>query len=187
MSSTKRWILLGSLAAVLSAAAGYAVSRYRHGESSSRPPAAWNSNAIKATFAGIQVREIDSTNAEVIFFYDLENTTDFDYRIDNGPKTNFLSRLKSDGSLSSEEQPRLDHPAFLPARHRTHIGLELVRPFQWPAQNGAASDQQFREFVKRQTSNLEGFVLFDENTRYEVDLRGGWPDLEQSAMHASAN
>lgn len=187
MFSSKQWILLGSLAAVLSAVAGYAVSRYRHVEFSSRPPAAWNSNAIKATFAGIQVREIDSANAAVIFFYDLENTTDFDYRIENGPKTNFLSRLKSDGSLSSEEQPRLDHPAFVPARNRTHIGLELVRPFLWPAQGGEASDQKFREFVKRQTNNLEGFVLFDENTRYQVELRGGWPDIDQSATSASAN
>lgn len=187
MPSWKKWTVIGVSAAILSTAAGFVVSKIRHAELASKHPEAWNSDAIKATFAGIQVREINSASAAVIFFYDLENTTDFDYRIEDGPNMNFLSRLKSDGSLSSEDQPRLDHAAFVPARNRTHIGVELVRPFQWPTQSGAASDGQFREFVKRQTSNLEGFVLFDENRRYQVELRGAWPDLDQSVDRASRN
>jgi hypothetical protein len=150
-------------------------------------PAPWNSAAIRSTFAGIQVRQVDATTAAVVFFYDIENTTDFDYRIDNVPGMFFLSRLKSDGSLSSENQPHLDHPAFVPARNRTRIGLQLVHPFQWPAQSGAASDDKFRQFVKRATDNLEGFVLFDQSTRYEVELRGAWPQLEQASSESSPN
>ena len=186
MPAWTKWTLGAVCAAILAAGAAFVVLHYRHTDPASQHPAAWNSDAIKATFAGIQVREIDASNAAVIFFYDLENTTDFDYRLDNGPQTNFLSRLKSDGSLSSEDQPRLDHPAFVPARNRTHIGVELVRPFPWPGQDGSYADQQLREFVRRQTANLAGFVLFDENTRYQVELRGGWPDMEPAAR-ASAN
>jgi len=188
MRSWNKLTVVGISAVVLSAAATFAVSRYRHAVLASGHPVPWNSEAIKAAFAGVQVREIDAGNAAVVFFYNLENTTDFDYRMENSPSMNFLSRLKSDGSLSSEDQPHLDHAAFVPARNRAHIGLELVRPFRWPTQNGAASDEEIREFVKRQTSNLEGFVLFDEKTRYQVELRGAWPDLEQaSAAGGSVN
>jgi len=181
MRPWKKLTTVGIFALLLGAAAAFAVSRFRHAESASTHPVPWNSDAIRATFAGIQVREVDAGNAAVVLFYDLENTTDFDYRIENSPTMNFLSRLRSDGSLSSEDQPRLDHAAFVPARNRTRIGLELVHPFAWPAQAGAASDEEFREFVEHQTNNLEGFVLFDENTRYQVELRGALPDLEHSA------
>jgi hypothetical protein len=172
-------LTIGVCAAVLSGSAAYAVFHFRHSAASAGHPAPWNSDAIRATFAGVQVRQVDTVDAAVVFFYDLENTTDFDYRMENGPSMDFLSRLRSDGSLSSEDQPHLDHAAFVPARNRTHIGIEVVRPFAWPAQNAGGSDEKFRELVKRETDNLNGFVVFDERMRYQVELPGARPGGQQ--------
>src|ERR1700722_9366720 len=63
----------------------------------------WNSRAIEATFAGVQVREVDSSNATVVFLYDLDNKTDDDYQLAAGSSLIIMSRVKSDGSLTADE------------------------------------------------------------------------------------
>src|ERR1700677_4791870 len=88
-----------------------------------QPPAAtaapvWNEWAVQSSFAGVQVKEVDATHAALIFSYDLDNNTDVDYRLAKGPATGVMTRLKSSGSVSSEEPVELDSYVFLPARHR---------------------------------------------------------------------
>jgi hypothetical protein len=139
----------------------------------------WNAAAIKGSFAGVQVREIDAKNAAIVFFYDLENGTDLDYRLDNGPNLVILGRLKSDGSLSPEKQIRLNHAAFVPTKNRTRIGLEIVEPFGWPERTDAAAENKFRELVTQEVANLEGFVVFDQGTRYQIELPGKWSEQQQ--------
>src|ERR1700723_952992 len=94
-----------------------------------QPPAAsaapvWNASAVQSSFAGVQVKEVDATHAALIFSYDLDNNTDTDYRVATGPTTVVMTRLKSNGSVSSEEPVGLSNSIFLPARNRTHISLE---------------------------------------------------------------
>lgn len=147
--------------------------------SSPQPPKPWNSSAIKSTLARVQVREVDPANAALVFYYDLENTTDFDYRLESGPNLVIMGRLKSNGSLSSEEQVKLSYPAFLPAKSRARIALEVVHPFNWPARMDAASQGKFRALVNREVGNLDGFVLFDETARYQIECRGAWQEAQQ--------
>src|SRR5450755_4276615 len=66
---------------------------------SSTPASAnpWNSSAVESTLSGVRVKEIDPTHAAVMFFYDLDNKTDTDYRLANGPDVVIMSRLQSDG------------------------------------------------------------------------------------------
>jgi hypothetical protein len=150
------------------------------------PGSVWNSSAIQSSFAGVQVREVDATHAKLIFSYDLNNNTDTDYKVATGPTTVVMTRLKSNGSVSSEEPVELDASVFLPARNRTRIAVEITRNFNWPAQFsgtqiGPVNQEKFRGLVSEEVGNLSGFVLFDQATHFQIELPGGWQDLEARA------
>ena len=146
---------------------------------SSTADTSWDSRAILARFAGVKVREVDASNADLIFSFDLDNTTDSDYKLTKGPNAVIMSHLKSDGSFSSEQQINLNSSIFIPARNRTRIALDITRPFDWPSQPDAASDAKFRQLVAGQVADLEGFVLFDQTARYQINLPGGWSEPRQ--------
>ena len=142
----------------------------------------WNASAVQSSFAGVQVKEVDATHAALIFSYDLDNNTDVDYRLAKGPATVVMTRLKSSGSVSSEEPVELDNSVFLPARNRTRIAVEVTRNFNWPTglpgtQIGPVNQEKFRELVAQEVANLSGFVVFDQATHFQIELPGGWPEL----------
>ncbi len=144
---------------------------------------AWNSSAIHSSFASVQVKEVDATHAKLIFFYDLDNNTDTDYHVATGPLTVVMTRLKSNGSVSSEEQVELSNSVFLPARNRTHIAVEVARNFNWPTglsetQIGPVNQEKFRALVSQEVANVSGFVLFDQATHFQIELPGGWQELQ---------
>lgn len=149
--------------------------------------APWNASAIQATFAGVRVQEIDSSHAAVLLSYDLENKTDTDYRLTNGPNVVIMSRLAADGMLSSDRPVNLESSAFVPARNRTRITLELARSFAWPVQKDAAADQSFRQLVASQVSGLTGFVLFDQTARHQIELPTISPQLEHPPVASGQN
>lgn len=178
----KKTIIIGVLSCVvlfLVAAYAWRTPRLVQHASGQTP---WNSRAIASTFKGIQVREVDATHASVVFLYDLENRAASDFQLKPGPSVVIMKRLKADGSLSSNTSARLVSGAFVPTNNRTRIELEVTDPFNWPAQRNAAADKAFRDFVARETSGLQGFVIFDQNSRYEIDLP---IDLATAAPSAS--
>jgi hypothetical protein len=150
------------------------------------PPAAradnWNPAAVHSTLAGVRVREIDPMHAAVVFSYDLENRTDTDYRLAGGPNVVIMSRLEPSGSLSGDQPIALETNAFVPAKNRTRVSVEMTRNFAWPAQRDTAAERQIRQFVADQVSGLEGFVLFDQSTRYEIDLPVTSPESQASGQ-----
>jgi hypothetical protein len=149
------------------------IGRFSHPQSDAATgatEASWNSQAIGGTFAGVRVREIDPSHAAVILFYDLDNNSGFDYRLDAGPNVAIMSRLDTGGSLSSYTQVNLDSSAFIPAGNRTRIGLNMTRAFNWPLRKDGAGEVQFRQLVSSQVSGLRGFVLFDQAHRYQIEL-----------------
>jgi hypothetical protein len=135
----------------------------------------------------VRVKEIDPTHAAVLLFYDLDNKTDTDYRLANGPDVVIMSRLESDGSLVSDQQVTLDSAAFVPARNRTRVAVEMSRPFDWPRQNDAVAESQFRQLVAAQISGVEGFVVFDRAARYQIELPAVSPQLQKSSADVTRN
>jgi hypothetical protein len=180
-----KFLVAGVAIATLGVAAFLIMVRMRGRDFFRKPANSWNAAAVKGSYAGVQVREIDAKNAAIVFFFDLENGTDLDYRLDNGPNLVILGRLKSDGSLSSEKPIRLNHAVFVPTKNRTRIGLEIVEPFGWPDRTDAAAENKFREFVAQEVANLAGFVLFDQGTRYQIELPGMWSELQQIPTSAT--
>ncbi len=158
---------------VLCCAALFAIGYVSHAPKTAQSAAGekpWNSQAIRSSFAGVQVREVDATHAALDFVYDLENRTANDFEVAPGPGIVVMKRLNSDGSLISDPNARLLSAAFIPTNNRTRFTVEMMEPFAWPAKQGAVADQSFRDFVKSQASGLEGFVIFDQTSRYEIDL-----------------
>ena len=146
-----------------------------------KPPGSWNQNAIKATYVGSQLRQMDKTLAGLFLSYDLDNNTDRDYRLADAPGVVIMSRLKSDHSLSQEELIRLSYPAFLPANQRVRIAIVISYPFVWPAPGDPAFENKLKGFVKQRLAKVEEFVLFDEVNRCQVELPSAWQELERDA------
>jgi hypothetical protein len=147
----------------------------------------WNSHAIEGTLSGVQVRELDPSNAALVFFYDLDNQTDTDFQMAPGSSLLIMGRLKSDGSLSADELITLASAAFVPARNRTRIAIQVTHPFTWPQDTDGASGDKFRGFLQGEVTNLTGFVLFDQPTKYQIELPGDWKDLPQIPAVAGRN
>jgi hypothetical protein len=161
--------LIGALAAILTKA--------RRSAAKQGAATTWNTHAIESTLNGIQVREIDRTHAAVILVYDLDNRTDSDYRLEKGPSVAIMSRLKPAGVLSTDPQVSVDSTAFLPAGNRTRIALEIDTPFSWPAKRDAGAERSFRQLVAAELEGVNGFVLFDENKRYQIELPTILPEM----------
>jgi hypothetical protein len=187
MSTGKKLGIGGAMIVVALFAATLASGRLSAWLSPARPKNTWNSAAIQGTFAGVQVREIDPSEAALVFFYDLDNKTDIDYQLSPGPNLVIMSHLKSNGSLSAEEPIVLESAAFVPARNRTRIAVEVTHPFVWPQDTDSASPDKFQGFLQGETTDLNGFVLFDQPSRYEIELPGGWKDLQQISATAISN
>jgi len=155
-------------------------------------PRDWNANAIRGNFAGVQVKEIDPTHAQLVFAYDLENATDSEYRLSAGPEVALMERLKSDDSLRSQDSIRIDSPVFLPSKSHGRVSLQVARPFNWPSQIAAGqvgpfTQEKFRLFVAKEVSNVQEFVLFDETLRYKIELPSGWQDSSAPSSVAGLN
>lgn len=142
-------------------------------------PGAWSQWTINAGYIGSQLREIDKTRASLIISYDLENTTDSDYRFSDGPSVVILSRLKSDGSYSQDQPIRLSYPVFLPARQHARLAVEITQPFDWPSDTDSGSVEKLRDFVKQRLQNVGEFVLFDEANHRQLELPSGWDQLAE--------
>jgi len=140
----------------------------------------WNSTAIGSTLAGVRVQEVDPTHAALMLFYDLDNRTDSDYRLASGPNLVVMSRMEPDGTLSSDREPVVTATAFVPARTRVRIALEMDHTFNWPAQKDAAAEGALREFVADEVAGLGGFVLFDQTARYQIELPAASPEIRAS-------
>jgi hypothetical protein len=159
------------VALVLTAAIMY----FRPGRTTPKP---WNSNAITASYVGAQLRQLDSNNAALYLAYEVQNHTDSDYQLADGPAALVMSRLRADGSLSSQQKVRLSYPTFLPARQRARVALEIPSPFGWPESNDPAFQDKLRDLVNQKLLEVQAFVLFDQADRFQIEFPGGWQELK---------
>jgi hypothetical protein len=190
----KKLLIFVLFVCVLALVAIQILSRTTHQEPAAKvaPPPAWNAGSVRGTFAGLEVHEVDPSHVQLIFYYDVDNSTDSDYQLAKGPSTVVMTRLKSNGSLSSDIGIELDHSVFVPARNRTRVWLQSTQSFSWPSgmlagQMGAANQGKFRALIAQQVGNFSGFVLFDQATHTQIELPGGWQQLQTPVASAGLN
>ena len=152
----------------------------------SRPvkPKPWDQSAITAKF--YQVSTTDEGASKLEFQYVLQNNTDKDYELQTYSAAKIAGKLQDTGSLTgfaTQEEFSLKLPIFVPAHQKTRINITLPNyGFSSPVHlTSASSDDERRQhnaavvaYVTKRMSNLDGFVLFDDNSRYQIELPNGW-------------
>lgn len=149
---------------------------------SSRPtaPKPWDTKSLTATFDEIRV---EGEQNHLVFYYAVENHTDTDYKLDDvsAVETHTTAKLARSNSYSLfRKNPGIRLPVFIPAHKRALFPLEITYSYQKAEDRNATSTQrsEFRNAVKNYVNtempNLDGFSLFDESLRYEIDFPPGW-------------
>src|SRR6267378_4331304 len=84
-----------------------------------KPPKPGNTAAIKAHYDYVYTEGVKNT---IVFFFTLENTTDFDYRVESGDRILISAALMKQQNLSPfDESEKIDYPLFVPARKRVRF------------------------------------------------------------------
>lgn len=174
------WIAGSAGITLLALALLASTTSFRHSSREERPT--WNQRTISAGYVGSQLKQIDKTHSSLIISYDLQNDTDSDYHLADGPSVIILSKLRSDGSYSQEQPIRLAYPVFLPARQHARLAIEITQPFNWPAEEDAGYLDKMRNFIKERLEDVGEFVLFDQNNRWQLELPSGWEELEEPSQ-----
>lgn len=147
----------------------------------------WDANAIRARYVGAQLTETDPQHASLLLTYELTSNADSDARLADGPGFTVVSRLKSDRSLSSQEEIVVSYPAFLPAHQSARIALEVRHPLAWPDAKDPEMQNRLKEFVSQRLADVEGFVLFDQPDHFQIEFPSGWQDLNVASGAEPAN
>jgi hypothetical protein len=181
MAKWKKYILLG-----LSTGAGFAImfcliagGFYWYGNR----PKPWNKDAITATFD--QIRTEGSENKTLVFFYTLQNNTNRDYKAEVQSHLATLVKLKKQESLSGltdgKEYLSIDLPIFIPPKQRLRFGLHLKYSYKGPEYRPDFTEEELEKYrqgleayISEKLKNLDGFVVYDEKNRYQIDLPKGW-------------
>jgi hypothetical protein len=174
------WVVVSAGAALLLWGAFAVAPPFKH--SPRQEPPAWSQGTIRASYVGSQLKEIDKTRSSLMISYDLENDSDSDYRLTDGPGVIILSRLKSDGSYSQEQPVRLGYPVFVPAKQHARLAIEITQPFTWPAESDPAYLDKMRDFVRRRLEDVGEFVLFDDANHRQLELPSGWAQLQDTSQ-----
>jgi len=111
----------------------------------------------------------------------LENTTDFDYRVEDGHDILVSAKLQKQNNLSPfHEDGKIDYPIFVPAKKRVRFLIHIEYPYPEieKANANAEERRKYREtlenYITEELSNLDGFDLLDETNRYEIIFPTGW-------------
>lgn len=165
-----------------------------------KPPKPWNTGALKATFSYV---DTEGEGKSLVFYYLVENTTPVDYKVSSSSELSLAARLKQQKSLTMDREQKsllLDYPIFVPAHERVLLAVHLPgysyssetavdnairgtpkdpwEKYEVPPSPGLDTTEKHRENVKayvgRILKNLDGFVLFDESRRYQIEFPRDW-------------
>lgn len=165
------------------------------------PPMAWNTKAITATYVHLDSyshEEIDKKAKDYILFrYTLENHTDYDYSLSDDEilcgigssisashEWKIVARLEREQSIMTLRVPEalcVADRIFLPARQRASVRIRLLHEYPKPAPSPDAPKQVrdayrtiLATYLNEHVPNFDGFAIYYQNERYEIDLPGGW-------------
>jgi hypothetical protein len=96
-------------------------------EARPQPPKPGNPAAIKAEY---DMADTEGDDNNIVVYYTLENTTDFDYRAEKSDDIKFNAKLQRENSLSpSGDLGRIEYPIMMPAKKRVRFPIHLSYPY----------------------------------------------------------
>jgi hypothetical protein len=143
------------------------------------PQDPWRDNAIRATF---DYADVEGADNKIVFTYVLENSTARDFEITSSSSLRLMARLKRQNSLSAGtgDALTLDLPVFVPAGRRQSVRLHLAYEFSGEVPPAGTQEERTARrriiagYVAEKFENLDGFSVFDQDSRYEIQLPRGW-------------
>ena len=143
----------------------------------------WNRTAIRAEFVELAASD---RKDRIKLWYTLTNTTDADYRIQNMSgittavsahgKTDFLYAF-NEGMISPEM------PLIIPANGKIRAMLTVALQTEKSVPSDASDamvtiyKNDVMSFLRSKYSKMQGFVLMDEGSSYEIDFpAGAWSE-----------
>jgi hypothetical protein len=143
----------------------------------------WNRTAIRAEF--VELATSDKKDS-IRFWYTLTNTTDADYRIENmGGITTAVSAHAATDFLYAFNQGMisLEMPLIIPAHRKIRVILTVALQTDKSVPDDASEaavtmyKKDVMTFLRSKYSKMQGFILMDEGTRYELDFpAGAWSE-----------
>jgi hypothetical protein len=155
-----------------------------------RPPKPWNTRAIRAKYRNAEQTLFCTGNGpdvydnrgndltpdefmqqktkpkkpdltgDVVLRYDLQNTTDYDYRIAEQSSLQTMERRENILNSTGDSLYTLKTPVFVPARHTVSVDVHCLYECAPPNQD------KLKSFLKE----VPELVLFDSGRRYEIEL-----------------
>ena len=147
-----------------------------------KPPKPWNTGVLKAHFRDVRT----SADGHFIFTYVIENTSDVDYRVDSDAGINLT--IRHGGTLAMCERclSLLTLPVYIPAKRKMLVPIKFnytvppelesqVKEAKQDAESGIVA-----EYVRTKFKGFDGFILYDDNNRFEIDFPRGWEKPAQA-------
>jgi hypothetical protein len=145
-----------------------------------KPSKPWNSSAIKGTCAEMGfAMQPEKDSFDMTFDFDLQNNTPQNYTIDTNNFT-VMDVLADGGSLSKRSNyqtsdPTVEAPSFIPPQGKVRVTIKTS--YLYPTEFTSADKNNLAKAlpsVNRRLAEVDGFVLFDQNNSYRIDLPEGW-------------
>lgn len=118
------------------------------------------------------------------FQYVLENTTTEDLRLTEADRPDVAVKTADTNSLFGfdSENVKLLLPVYVPAKHRTRVEIKISGYRLDATDPGVNATKEERdnyhkevaEQIALKTPNLEGFEVFINSGRLEIDMPKGW-------------
>jgi hypothetical protein len=143
-----------------------------------QPPKAWDSASIKAEYDNV---DTEGEKNNFVFNYTLENTTAFDYRVEDAHEVTISAKLQEQQSLSPlGELGSIDYPIVVPAKKRVRFSIHITYPYPVKQKENANLEERLEyrkaaeKYASDEFSNMDGFDLLDAANRYEIIFPAGW-------------
>jgi hypothetical protein len=160
-------------------------------------PSPWLTTAIVASFESVDTEPPEST---LVFTYVFANNTDRDYTLEQASGIKVMAQRTDPSSLAAGDDgfPKVSMPAFIPAHERTRVNVYLGKAYyidQRPRPKRTAKPEdivgmftsddlgrslypkanaELLQSIREGLPRLEGFTIFDEKHRYQIELPKGW-------------
>ena len=157
----KRWKRKVTLACYIVAGCAFAVALvsacFLWRKPAAKRPEPWNTTAITAKYDEIRTAGEDN---HIVFEYSL--------------------RTRDLSPCHDNVEDAIQFPIIVPARETALIVLEIPKQYPTPLTPASTSARQqdyhraLEGFAAAEMPNLRGFVLFDGEKHYEIDMPRGW-------------
>lgn len=150
-------------------------------ESRPKPLIPWDNNAIIAHYDYADTVGEQNT---IVFYYTIENKTNYDYSINDIDKILLYANLNRQQSLSGgdiDEILNIEYPIHVPSKHRVRFKINLNYSTDMKGLKSGSTNEEREMFNKEMSAylsnkfkNLNGFSMFDLKNRYKIEFPAGW-------------